>query len=187
MGDLLENSSFLMKLCRSKLAFSVIVIAIISLYFAGTYVNNYVFSEFGPDYIIEAIELDQKPEKFIPFSQLDSYGIQPIFGSSGGVEINYKGFHQILELITSYETFNVGYGNNYYRLKFDMVGDETLPLYPLPLIILSLIISVFSLILVILLLIIVTVNILKYLNDRFPTVKIRNGMVTVARRQKYAD
>jgi hypothetical protein len=58
----LENNSFFLKLSKSKLALIIIVAVILSSSYASNYVNNYIFLEFGPDYIVEAIMLDKKQE-----------------------------------------------------------------------------------------------------------------------------
>ena len=38
-----------------------------------------LLSEFGLVYFIETTKLDEKPEKYFPFSNLDWHGIQTIF------------------------------------------------------------------------------------------------------------
>lgn len=109
--------------------------------------------------------LDEKPKEFIPFSRLEAYGIQNVFNSSTGVEISFKVFWEINELISSYDTSNMEYGINYYRLHFDLVGDTDVVQsnIPISLIVLSYAISSIWLIAVILLLIIIIINLLRIL------------------------
>lgn len=161
----MENSSFLLRLSKSKFALIIIVIVIISSGVASNYVNNYIFFELGPDRVVEAIRLDGKPREFIPFSKLDSYNIQTIFNSSTGVEISSKVYYEIWELIRSYDTQNVEYGDDYYRLQFNFVGDtdEVQHSVPLALIILSSVIFLILAIAGILLFTIVLINIVKIL------------------------
>jgi len=161
----LENNSFFLKFSKSKLALIIIVAVLLSSSYASNYVNNYIFLEFGPDYIVKAIMLDEKPKEFIPFSRLEAYGIQNVFNSSTGVVISFKVFWEINELISSYDTSNVEYGINYYRLRFDFVGDTDVVQsnIPISLIVLSYAISSIWLIAVILLLIIVIINLLRIL------------------------
>jgi len=161
---LLDNNSFILKLTKSKSAFIIIIIVIISSSLVSNYINNYFFWEFGPDWIVKAIELDQKPIEFIPFSKLDSYDIQTIFNSSTGVQISFKVHNEIRNLLSNHETYNVEYGNDYYILQFTIAnGTETPTGNPIPLIVLSSVISIISIIAIIFLSIIILVNALKIL------------------------
>ena len=78
----MENNSFLMKLTKSKIAFIVIIIAIIVSSITSNYLNNIILQEIAPEFVVKAIMLDEKPTEFILFNILDSYGIQSIFNST---------------------------------------------------------------------------------------------------------
>ena len=121
----MESNSFIFKFSKSKLALIFIIIVFISSIIAG----NYLFSEYVPTYYLEATELDEKPEKYFPFSNLDSHGIQTIFNSNIGAEVGLEAFLEIDELMSEYKTINVEYANNYYELQF--VAIDRFPPYPI--------------------------------------------------------
>jgi hypothetical protein len=110
-------------LSKSKLAFILILIVLISSIIANGLLSNYLVSEFTPDYNIEAFELDEKPFEVIPYIILEPYGIQAIFNENSSVKISLVVFLEINELIKIYDTHNVQYGSNYYRLNFNFVGE----------------------------------------------------------------
>ena len=158
----MENNSLLIKLTKNKIAFVILLILIISSSIVSNYVNNIIFLEFAPKFVIKAIRLDEKPTKIIPFNRLDSYGIQTIFDSTNGVQISYQIYTEMRQLITIYDTDNVEYGSNYYRLKFDFPDKTEGPRsIPIPLMIISFVFSLLSLIAIIIIAIILIVNALK--------------------------
>jgi len=119
----LESKSFFLKLSNSKL--SIIIIALV--FVLSAFSIYYLLSEFGPVYFIEATKLDEKPEKYFPFSNLDSYGIQTIFDENFiDVEIGLDVFSEILEMQNSLGTKNVEYSNNYYEVQL-LSGDRFPP------------------------------------------------------------
>ena len=151
-----------MKLTKNKIAFFILLILIISSSIVSNYINNIIFLEFAPEFVVEAIRLDEKPTKFIPFNRLDSYGIQTIFDLTNGVQISYQIYTEMHQLITIYDTYNVEYGSNYYRLQFDFLNNTEGPRsIPIPLMIISFVFSLISLIAIIMIVIIVIVNALK--------------------------
>ena len=112
--------------------------------------------------LFEAIRLDDKTTEFIPFTKLDSYNIQTIFDSNTSVQINYQKYTEINQLIRLYDTYNVEYHSNYYRLQFDFVDDTGgPPSIPIGFMILSHAISIILLIATILVIIIVIINVLR--------------------------
>ena len=163
MGYLLESNSFYQKLSKNKSAFIFLVIVLISSLIANGLLNNYLVSEFIPDHNIEAIELDEKPTKFFPYIMLDPYGIKAIFNENSSVKISFIFFVEIDELIKSYDTRNVQYGDNYYRLHFDFVGDtgDTEIGVPFSIFLLSTVSALIFLISAILIIIIVFISIKK--------------------------
>jgi hypothetical protein len=120
----LENNSFFVKLAKNKFALILLVIVLISSIIANGLVTNYILSEFAPSHNIEAIELDDKPTEFIPYIFLEPYGIQEVFDENSSLKISYVVFLEINKLIKNYDTRNVQFGSNYYRLYFSFV-DET--------------------------------------------------------------
>ncbi|KON34578.1 hypothetical protein AC477_00310 [miscellaneous Crenarchaeota group-1 archaeon SG8-32-1] len=67
-------------------------------------------------------------------------------------------------MLSSHETYNVEYGNDYYILQFTFADDTEIPSdNPIPLIIFSSAISIISIIAIIFLYIIILVNALKIL------------------------
>lgn len=158
----MENNSFLMKLTKSKIAFIVIIIAIIVSSITSNYLNNIILQEIAPEFVVKAIMLDEKPTEFILFNILDSYGIQSIFNSTKGVQISFQIHNEIRQLLSLYDTYNIEYEGNYYRLQFDISGNTgSPPSIPVPLIIFSFAISIISLIAIILIIIIIIVNALR--------------------------
>ena len=155
----MENNSFLMKLTKSKIAFIIIIIVIIASSITSNYINNIIFREFGPEFVVKTIRLDEKPTEFILFNVLDSYGIQTIFDSTTGVPISYPVYTEIRQIINLHETYNVEYESNYYRLQFEFPDDpQDPPRISISIIILSYLISIISLIATILIIIILIVN-----------------------------
>ena len=108
------------------------------------------------------------PTESIPFSRLESYGIQTIFDSGNGAIISSKDMFEIFELMDIYDAQIVKYNDNYYRLQFDFGGDGVSPIIPLPFIVLSWLISLIILISVLLILIIMIIKILNVLGRAFP-------------------
>ena len=132
---MLEGNSLFEKLSKNKFSLVLILFVFISSPFAVYYLS----SEFGPVYFVEATELDEKPERFFPFSNLDSYGIHSVFDSGSGIKINFEVFSDISEMQTNYETKNVEYANDYYELH--LVCGDRFPPIPIPLFFFSFIIS----------------------------------------------
>lgn len=158
----MENNSFLMKLTKSKIAFIIIIIAIIVSSITSNYLNNIILQEFAPEFFVKAIKLDEKPTEFILFNTLDSYGIKAIFNSTTGVQISFQIHNEIRQLLSLYDTYNIEYEGNYYRLQFDISSNTGSPTsIPIPLMILSFAISIISLIATILIIIIIIVNALR--------------------------
>ena len=119
MGYLLESNSFYQKLSKNQLAQILFVFILISSIIAGIVLNNYLFSEFYPEYLVEAIELDEKPTEYIPYIMLEPYGIQSIFTSNISLKISYNVFIGINNLMENYPNDVVEYDNQYYRLRYD--------------------------------------------------------------------
>jgi hypothetical protein len=91
----------------------------------SAYTYYVCMQQYGPVYAITATKLDEKPEAYFPLSNPESYGIQAIFDTSNGVEINSEVFSEISACVRAYGTNNVEYSNNYYELHL-ILGD-TLP------------------------------------------------------------
>ena len=122
----MKNKPFLYKLSKNKYAIILLLTVLILSIIASNLLNNYLISEFLPDYYLEAIELDEKPTKFVPYSQIDAYNIQTIFNANIRVETSFVVFLEINELmVKNYRTSNVQYGDSYYRLQFTPVLDDT--------------------------------------------------------------
>ena len=116
-----------------------------------------------------------KPERATPGIQL-GWGrfislvssIETIFNSNNRAIVSHNVFWEILEVTSSYETLNLEYNNNFYRLEFAPVDDGGSPNIPIHYILLSWAISLISLTTVILIGIILLINILKIINRAFP-------------------
>lgn len=148
-----------MKLTKSKIAFIIIIMVIIASSITSNYINNIIFREFAPEFVVKAIRLDEKPTKFISFKVIDSYGIHTIFDSTTDVPISYPVYTEIRQIINLYETYNVEYEENYYRLQFEFPDDsQDPPRISISIIIFSYAISIISLISTILIIIILIVN-----------------------------
>ena len=163
----MANNSLLLKLSKSKLALILILIVLISSIIASNLLNNYLISEFLPDYYLEAIELDEKPTKFVPYSQIDAYNIQTIFNANIRIETSFVVFLEINELmVKNYRTSNVQYGDSYYRLQFTPVLDDNDRVDFVPLIFLSYVIYTIFLISGVLIVVILIVKIRLYFIKR---------------------
>ena len=121
----MESKLFFVKLIKSKL--SIIIIALVFVLSAFSLL--YIFSEFGPVYFIEATKLDEEPEKYFLLNNPEFYGIQRIFNSSIGIEIDEDVISEIMEMQNNFGTKNVKYSNNYYEIQL-LLGDK-FPPYPL--------------------------------------------------------
>ena len=160
----MEDKSFFLKLSKSTRWFLIIVIVLIS----SNLVNNYVSSEFLPDFLVTAEQWDYLPSEYVPFSVLDSFDIERVFNSSDGFLVSTNAFFEIGKITANYGTSIVKYNEDYYRLRFD-VPDEGVPYnIPLQYVILSFAISLISLIMIILIMIILLINILKIVGRAFP-------------------
>ena len=141
---------------------------LISSIFVNNYVNDYIISEFYPNRIVEAIQIDYIPTESIPFSRLESYDIRTIFDSGTGAIISFKDRFEIFELMDIYDGPFVKYNDNYYRLQFDIAGEGVSPIIPLPFIALTWLVSLIIIISVLLISIIIIIKILNILGRAFP-------------------
>lgn len=162
----MKENSFFIRLSKSIPAFILIVLVLVSSILVNQYVNNYMLSEFYPDFVLEAEELDYVPSKYVPFSALISFGIESVFSSSDEVLVSTNVFSKIGKITAEYGTHVVKYADNYYRLSFD-IPDEVHPGIPLQYIILSYALSFISSIMILLIAVILLINILKILNRAF--------------------
>ena len=166
MGYLLESTSFYQKLSKNKSAHILLVVILISSIIAGTILNNYIISEFYPDYHVEAIEIDEKPIEYIPYIILEPYGIQSIFTSNISLKISYNVFIGINELMENYPNDVVEYDNQYYKLRYDFHVDDTNrnEHFGFALILVSFVSSILFIISVLLLMLILVIKIANYFN-----------------------
>ena len=108
---------FLHKLSKNKFAIILLTIFLLIALILSISAIFQFLSDTGTKYFISATKLDEKPTSYFPFNELEPYNVQSIFEDNSDFEIDSKVFTDIHNLISTHQTENVEYTNNYYELQ----------------------------------------------------------------------
>ena len=124
MGYLVGIIFFFEKLYKDKFFLGLLLIIFIFSLLAWLYVS----SVFIPFYFAEATNLDEEPENYFSYEELEKYSIEQIFGSDDYIITSSEAYSEISEIQNRFETKNVEYLNEYYELHLSVGRFDPSPL-----------------------------------------------------------